>query len=180
VNPNGGAPSAAVITLSVVSPTAAGNWIVWGGANPMPTASALNWSAGQVLANTTVVTGGGRSGSGPGGAVEDFAVTYNGPSGSAHLVADVVGYLVENQATALNCFETAVASASIPISAEQAIVAPACPTGYTLMQGNCDTSDTENFIAAEGISGGQWSCRYVSYVGGIIYASSICCRVPGL
>jgi hypothetical protein len=81
VNPNGGAPSAAVITVSVVSPAAAGNWVLWGGANPMPTASSLNWSAGQTLANTTVVGAGGRTGSGPGGAIQDFAVAYNGPSG---------------------------------------------------------------------------------------------------
>ena len=53
-----------------------------GGANPIPLASALNWTApGDLLANTTVIPGGGRSGSGPGGAVKDFAVKYNGPSG---------------------------------------------------------------------------------------------------
>src|SRR5262245_15500446 len=35
VNPNGGTLSAAVISISVVTPTARGNWIVWGGANPI-------------------------------------------------------------------------------------------------------------------------------------------------
>ena len=129
ITPNGGAPSAAVITVTVVSPTAAGNWIVWGGANPIPTASALNWNAGQVLANTTVVPAGGRSGTGPGGAIKDFAVTYNGPTGSAHFVADVVGYLVENQATALDCLETATASATVAANAQGTVAAAACPAG---------------------------------------------------
>src|SRR5437773_4938685 len=92
INPNGGAPSAAVVTVTVVSPSAAGNWIIWGGANPIPTISALNWNAGDIDANTTIIPGGGRSSSGPGGPVKDFAVAYNGPSGSAHFVADVVGY----------------------------------------------------------------------------------------
>src|SRR5262245_56337155 len=45
VNPNGGAPSAAMATVTVVNATAAGNFIIWGGANPIPTASALNWTA---------------------------------------------------------------------------------------------------------------------------------------
>src|SRR5947207_8139140 len=107
VLPNGGvySPSAAVVTITVVSPTAAGNWIAWGGANPIPTASALNWSAaGQVLANTTVIPEGGRSGSGSGGPIGDFAVRYNGATGSAHFVADVVGYLVASRASALDCY----------------------------------------------------------------------------
>src|SRR5689334_19242792 len=54
--PNGGvnSPSAAVVTVTVVSPSAAGNWVLWGGASPTPTASALNWAGpGQILANTT-------------------------------------------------------------------------------------------------------------------------------
>jgi len=93
VNPNGGAPSAAMMTVTVVSPSDAGNWVIWGGANPVPTASALNWSGpGQILANTTVAPGGGRAGTGPGGAILDFAVKYNGPIGNAHFIADVVGW----------------------------------------------------------------------------------------
>ena len=178
LNPNGGAPSAAVITVTVVSPTAAGNWILWGGANPIPTVSALNWAAGQALANTTVVVAGGRSGAGPGGAIEDFAVAYNGPSGSAHLVVDVVGYLVENQATALDCFETAVVSASMPVNTLQAVSANACPTGWGLVEGNCDLTGGPLFSAAS-LQGSQWTCHF-SYGGGTISASSICCRIPGL
>ena len=64
-------PSAAVVTLTVVGPSGAGNWIAWGGANPKPTTSALNWNAGDIAANTTFVPAGGRSGTGPGGVVRD-------------------------------------------------------------------------------------------------------------
>ena len=177
LNPIGGPPSAAVITVTVVSPTAAGNWILWGGANPIPTVSALNWSAGETLANTTVVLGGGRSGTGPGGPIADFAVAYNGPSGSADFVADVVGYLVENKATALDCFETPVVSATKAFNTLQSVVANACPTGYALVQGNCDAAPAMAF-GGETLASGQWTCNFFGY-GGTIYASSICCRIPG-
>src|SRR5262249_14722646 len=100
-------PSAAMATVTVVNATAAGNWLIWGGAGAPPTSSALNWAVGQVLANTTVLPAGNRTGTGPGGTVLDFAVKYNGPSGQADVVVDIVGYFVENQATALDCVNTA-------------------------------------------------------------------------
>ncbi len=95
VNPNGVAPSAAVVTITVVGPTAAGNFVLWEGASPRPTVSVLNWNkAGDIAANTTVVPAGGRTGTGPGGAIQDFAVSYNGPTGQGQVVIDVVGYFV--------------------------------------------------------------------------------------
>ncbi len=66
VSPNGGTPTAAMVSVSVVSPTAAGNWIVWGGASPPPGVAALLWSAGQNLTATTVVPWGGGPAPDPG------------------------------------------------------------------------------------------------------------------
>lgn len=186
VLPAGGVygPSAAVITVTVVSPTAAGNWIIWGGANPIPTVSALNWTGpGQILANTTAVPFGGRNGTGPGGGILDFAVSYNGPSGSAQFVADVVGYFVITQATALDCFETAVASApASTLSAPSFVTSPSCPAGYSVVGGNCDTDNRFGSIlegAYRQASVSAWTCEYDSE-GPNIYATSICCRAPGL
>jgi hypothetical protein len=188
VNPNGGPPSAAVITVTVVSPTAATNFVLWGGPNAIPTASALNWSAGEVLANTTVIPAGGRSGTGPGGSIEDFAVAYNGPSGSAHFVADVVGYLVENRATALDCFETGLTSTSIASNSQGTAVTPACPAGYALTGGRCNGSyAVAVWPVAEYYVGtfpqAQWYCRFINLdtLSGAhgASASARCCRVPG-
>ena len=129
INPDGGAPSAAVATITVVSPTAAGNFNVWSGANPRPLASALNWrNAGDVVANTTAIPAAARTGTGPGGVLEDFAVYYNGPSGSANVVVDVVGYFVENQATPLDCVNTDFTSVTIPINSAASASSPACAT----------------------------------------------------
>ena len=185
--PNGGSPSAAAITVTVVGPTAPGNWILWGGASPIPNASALNWDTGQVVANTTVVPAGGRVGTGPGGAIKDFAVEYNGPSGSADFVADVVGYFVENQATALDCSETGTTSTAIAANTQNTVVASACPAGWTLTGGLCNSNyHVPVRLIAQYYVGSfpqaQWSCRFVN-IGSdtwTISASSRCCRAPGL
>jgi hypothetical protein len=185
--PNGGiySPSAAVVTITVVNPTAAGNWVVWGGANPTPTASALNWSAaGQALANTTVVPAGQRSGTGPGGPVGDFAVRYNGPTGSAHFVADVVGYFVMNEGTALDCFENAIQSAPIGGFGAASVTSLSCDAGWTILGGNCDSTDHLRVRVIGKYAfypQNQFTCIYRndSSVTDTIYASAICCSVPG-
>ena len=175
-------PSAAVVTLTVVAPSAAGNWIAWGGAAPKPTISALNWNAGDIAANTTIVPSGNRSGTGPGGGVLDFAVSYNGPSGQAHLVADVVGYMIQNTASQLDCLQTGESLG--PVGTR--VVAPACPAGYALTGGNCRADDpvflSYIWFASEYQVGAfpqaAWSCAYVGVQSKSV-ASSICCRVPG-
>ena len=185
--PNGGvySPSAAVVTITVVSPSAAGNWIVWGGENPIPTASALNWTGpGQILANTTVIPAGGRSGSGSGGPIGDFAVRYNGPTGSAQFVADVVGYFVMNEGTTLDCLENAVQSAPIGGFVAASVTSLSCDAGWTILGGNCD-SGNNTYVRVIGkyafYPQSQFTCIYRndSLSASTIYASAICCRVPG-
>ena len=202
--PNGGtfAPSAAVVTITVVSPSAAGNWIVWGGADPVPTVSALNWTGpGQILANTTVIPEGGRNGTGSGGAIGDFAVRYNGPSGSAQFVADVVGYLVENKATPLDCQATPAAINDVrncingcPDPQQRAVTSDACPSGWTLTSGACVGSYTASNASAHiaqtamyyvgAFPNAKWHCEQAAIGGDNINnlqstASAVCCRVPG-
>jgi hypothetical protein len=202
--PNGGtyAPSAAVVTITVVSPSAAGNWIVWGGADPVPTVSALNWTGpGEILANTTVIPEGGRSGTGSGGPIGDFAVRYNGPSGSAQFVADVVGYLVENKATALDCQATPPVIDDVrncingcPDPQQRAVTSDACPSGWTLTSGDCAGSYTASTPNAHVVQtamyyvgafpNAKWHCEQAAIGGNNINnlqssASAICCRVPG-
>ena len=131
-----GRTSAAVATVTAVGPTAAGNLLVWGGAGSPPTSSALNFSAGQTLANTTVIPAGGRSG----GAL-DFTVRYNGPSGQADIVVDVVGYFVQSGATALQCNlpdGQRHGHVQIPRTGTNFQLSfPSCTTGYTATGYGC-------------------------------------------
>ena len=100
------APAAAMANITAVNTTAAGNFIAWGGgAGSIPNTSVLNWDhAGEIIANTTVIPWGGRTGGNL-----DFTVRYNGPSGFSDVVVDIMGYFIENAATALDC-TTATAS----------------------------------------------------------------------
>jgi hypothetical protein len=184
----GGVPSAAVATVTVVNATAAGNFIVWGGlplapGSPYPVTSALNWSgAGQVLANTTVIPYGGRTG----GAL-DFTVRYNGPTGQADVVVDVIGYFLRNDATPLDCMPVESAgSFIIPNNTSFVIQTPVCPTGYGQTGSACKYNGTA--IAGLALVGNYYAnypaCLWRNQTGGnvsgtVFYAVSYCCRVPG-
>ena len=187
VNPNGGAPSAAMATVTVVGPTAAGNFVGWGGAAPIPTTSILNWNnPGDIAANTTVLPGGGRSGTGPGGAIQDFAIAYNGPTGQGQVIVDVVGYFVENKSTALDCVTvTQPGVGTIANGAFQQLFPPACTAGYTLSGFNCGSNIAlPNNLNFEQDST-QFGCVYHNFTGAtfdatLLFSASRCCRVPGL
>ena len=79
-----GVPSdatAVVMNVTVAAPTVGGYLTVWPAGGPMPGSSNLNFSAGEVTANLVVV---------PLGA--DGRVSVYNAFGSAHVIADVVGY----------------------------------------------------------------------------------------
>ncbi len=171
----GAPPSAAVASITVVNPTQPGNFIAWGGAGGVPGSSALNWSqAGQVLASTTILPAGGRTG----GAL-DFTIRYNGPSGSADVVVDVVGYMVENEATPLECVDTALSSMALAANQVSNVPPPACPTGYTLTSMTCGVVG-EGWVNAIVLNGTPqcWGHAPAGQTD-TVSAGSHCCRVPG-
>lgn len=186
--------TAVAMTVTVVSPTAAGNFIIWGGASPIPTASALNWTGpGEILANTTVVPGGGRSGSGPGGGLLDFAVNYNGPTGSAQLVADVVGYYVSNTAQVLDCITVqldGVGTANVPNNTEVDFsTGAACAAGYDGASISCQYSGSSPAGLALTQVGPPppsafFACIWRNQSGLTLdksrfFTTTSCCRLPG-
>jgi hypothetical protein len=83
---HGGVPAGAtavVLNLTVVSPTQGGYITAWAdGSGSRPTASTLNFSAGEIVADLAVV---------PIGTDGDIDL-YNGSGGTSQLVADVAGY----------------------------------------------------------------------------------------
>lgn len=180
------APAAVMATVTVVNATAAGNWLIWGGVgNPAgSTASSLNWSAGQVVANTTVIPWGGRSGTGAGGAVRDFAVKYNGPSGQADVVVDAVGYFIENKDTELDCVYLVGSGAGTIPNANYVIVAtPSCSVGYTKTGTGCYHQSTAiplHVTSPSFFSRCTWLNDSGSSLNAALYHSeTVCCRVPG-
>ena len=165
-------------TVTVVNATAPGNFLVWGGAPPFPQSSTLNFTAGQTLANTTVIPWGGRT-SPPD--VQDFSVRYNGPSGQADVIVDVVGFFVPNSATPLDCVDTPSNVVNLPAAAGYVIsvFAGGCPTGYTFIASQC-----ENLVSTSSVYVAETStygCSFINNSGATaaVGVSNRCCRVPG-
>jgi hypothetical protein len=179
---NDGAPSAAVATVTAVSPTAAGNFIVWGGQGTPPTSSVINFAAGQTLANTTVIPWGGRT-----GPTLDFMVRYNGPSGQADVVVDVVGYFIENHATALQCVHlqtTGTGTGNIPAGGIFSVNSPTCTAGYTKTGSGCSYNVFPPLTMVESSPGTFNDCYWRNDTGSAqsgtnLNAEVVCCRVPG-
>jgi len=165
-----GYPSAAMATVTVVNPTAAGNLVVWGGQGTFPQSSALNFAIGQTLANTTVIPWGQRIGAG----VQDFTIRYNGPSGQANVVVDLVGFFVQNSATPLDCVTL---TSSFGCSAASCInFNQSCPSGYTQTATYCEGHPN---LTLEVV--GEGYCEFSKAVPQLINynVKTRCCRVPG-
>ncbi len=82
----GGVPltgvSATALNVTITNPTASGYLTVWPKGSGQPTASNLNWDAGQTVPNFTVVK------VGPDGKVS----VYNGSDGTVNVIFDVAGW----------------------------------------------------------------------------------------
>ena len=96
------APSAAVATITVTGQGGPGNLIAWGGENPVASASTMSYPASGDTSSLATIPWGGRTGTGAGGGVLDFAVKVNAAS-ATHVVVDIVGYYTQPAATALQC-----------------------------------------------------------------------------
>ncbi|NMM25399.1 MAG: hypothetical protein HHJ11_18335 [Phycicoccus sp.] len=85
VTGRGGVPasgvSAVVLNVTVTAPTAPGFVTVYGDGSVLPTASSLNFVAGQTIPNMVLVK------LGPGG-----TVTFYNAAGTVNVIADLVGY----------------------------------------------------------------------------------------
>ncbi len=176
---SGIAPVTAVVTVTVVDLSTPGSLIAWDGTPALTVGSALAWNPGDRLANTTVVAldraGAQFPNSGP--YKRDFGV-YNNSSTPINVVADVVGYFIVSEATALEC--TSVAGTMTPIGpgATTFISGPSCPTGYTAIAALPDTAGQFGLYAGTIYSSG---CRLNNTTGGTLSGtcSTRCCRLPG-
>lgn len=98
-------------------------------------------------------------------------------SHQTHLAADIVGYLINPQATAMQCVETANTTLDIAAGGTGNAVAPACPTGYTQTATNCEGTSWD--IPFVFFQSGTCSAKNNGTSSASIRASSTCCRVPG-
>ena len=160
-------PSALMINVTVVSPTAPGYLTVFPFGTTQPLASNLNYGIGTVAGNEIAAK------MTIGSATDEFSVFA---FGSTNIVVDVVGYFMAPQATAVDCttvssLPVAVPNTGVAVEAD----APSCPTNYTLVSTGCTMASTVGVIntVASGV------CFGLSSVSDQLTAQGVCCRVPG-
>jgi hypothetical protein len=183
-----GVASAVAVTITATQTAGPGFFTAWSFCGIQPVASTVNYSAGDTIANTTIVP------DCPGGG-SDISV-FAGTS-TAHLVIDLVGYFSAPVATALdnNVLQTItnVAAGAGSFS----IFSPACPAGWRLTGGgslvNSFTGvpligarpavfgNTSSAVALGVNNANSWLCQGNNIGQGAVDVEcfSVCARVPG-
>jgi len=166
-------PTALALTITAVVPDQTGNLVAYADGGAVPLASALNFLAGQIIANTTVVPSSSISGL-------NFDIDNNS-DGSTHIVIDAVGYFYAPQAPdCVNATATATPAASASFTATAV-----CVSGYRITMGGCATTATAagtNWQTATfNASNDGWVCAGLNNTGtsATVTSQAYCCRKPG-
>lgn len=160
--------TAVAVNLTAVLPTGPGYATVFPFGTTQPLAASVNYTTGAVVNNTVIAQIPNPLAS------FDFTI-YT--AAQSHYVADIVGYLAPNFATALQCQETANTDVIVAAGGTANAVAPACAVGYTQTSTNCESSTWQMpFVFFQS---GTCSAQNNSTGTATLRASRTCCRVPG-
>jgi hypothetical protein len=174
----GSAPSfaAAAINFTVVTPSAGGYITAFPFLATQPTAATVNYTAGDIRGNFAIVKL-DQGASANELSVYSFAQT--------HLVADIVGYFIEPQVTALECVEKLSSGTTIAAGSFGTQSTASCDAGYTIAGGGCSMSNFDGrVVTTRTIVSGSSQTHFCAFrnegggtVDGLAYAR--CCRTPG-
>lgn len=167
---NCGIPSfvnALAISVSVVTTGSGGFFKIFENGQAFSTGSTVQYEPGVSASNDVIVK------SCIACAVE-LSVYSNT---NVHYVIDVLGYFMPNEATALQCTDTATTNLTIAAGAVGNATAPACAAGYTQTSTNCESSTWQMPFVF--FKAGTCSAQNNSAGSATLRASRTCCRVPG-
>jgi hypothetical protein len=165
-------PEALALTITAVQSTQVGNLVAYPAGGAVPLASALNFLAGQIIANTTVVP------IAP-GAGDNFSI-FNNSDGVTPVVVDVVGYFWEYASE--DCTKATQHSS---VGAGGTIDVPAtCTAGSVLVGGGCstDTAGASNWLMRGATAAGDgYHCTMLNGSAGPVSVTTdaLCCRRAG-
>ncbi len=168
-----GSFAAAALNITVVSPSTAGYITAFPYLASQPTAATLNYAAGDIRNGPAIVR------------LDQSAATYEFSVYSfaqTHLVADVVGYFREPEATALECLNTAEVQA-VSIAGTINVAANSCPAGYAAISGGCKSTNpsTPVYVMGSYTDNSRHYCQfYLPSAGRPVSAYTRCCRTPGI
>ncbi len=163
-----GSFAAAALNITVVTPNTAGYITAFPYLSSQPTAATLNYVAGDIRNGLAIVRLDQSA------ATNEFSV-YS--FAQTHLVADIVGYFREPEATALECIT--VSASTIVSAGIRTSFSPSCPVGYTIVSGGCFPAATAfNFWGSQTTNANHQCLTQASNALEVI-ASARCCRLPG-
>ncbi|GAB3381689.1 hypothetical protein GCM10027432_09520 [Lysobacter fragariae] len=163
-----GSFAAAAINFTVVSPTNNGYITAYPYNTTRPLAATMAYKTGALYSSMAIVRLDQSM------AASEISLYANS---ATHVVADIVGYFINPQATALDCVTSPQTVESVAAGGQANVVAGACPAGYTETGTQCQSGSwTMPFVySSEGI------CSAQNNGGGAaeLRASRKCCRLPG-
>lgn len=172
-----GAFAAAAISFTAVLPSGPGYLTAYPVGAARPLAATLDFNANEF---GTVQTPVRLSQSSP---ANEFALYAHN---ATHVVADIVGYYIAPQATALQCTSTFVTQ-NVAANSPFNFNIPACPVSYAVTGAGCRTPGFDeanwavNGIYTNGSGALAANCSGLNQTAGIITVEGTaqCCRVPG-
>lgn len=169
-------PALSVVLTAVPTDPGQGNLRAYPTGGTIPTASALNYQGGVVVASGVIA----QSGSG----TSDELTVRNQGAGTTHVVVDVTGYYAAPTATPLECTNVQSATVTCPNNVWTPVDAT-CPAGYTVTGGGYDTPEgslgyPNVWLTSVPLTTG-WRIWVDNQAGGDrrMFSYARCCRVPG-
>jgi hypothetical protein len=166
-----GSFAAAALNITVVTPNMAGYITAFPYLASQPTAATINYVAGDIRNGLAIVRLDQTS------AAYEFSV-YS--FAQTHLVADIVGYFREPEATALDCYNSSTNQITI-VDANTEVSAPACIAGYSPIAGGCVNTSGYVRLLSSYTDNNKHACRFLneSTLSRTVGAYTRCCRSSG-
>lgn len=164
-----GSFAAAALNITVVAPNAAGYITAFPYLASQPTAATLNYVAGDIRNGLAIVR------------LDQSAAPYEFSVYSfaqTHLVADIVGYFREPEATALECL-TLSATTTIPGGVGSDAFSPSCPVSYMPVGGGCFPAWNSFTLLGTQTTETRHHCLAYAASARDVIATVRCCRMPG-
>jgi hypothetical protein len=173
-----GSFAAAAINFTVVFPAGGGFLTAYPLLESRPLSSTMDYDGGGLRSTLAIVK------LDQGASANEINVYAHS---TTHLVADIVGYFINPQATPLECIEMVSAGGNITAGSFGTQSTPTCTAGYTITGGGCSMSTFDGrVVTSRSIvnTGGTSQTHFCAFrnegantIEGVAY--SRCCRTPG-
>lgn len=165
-----GSFAAAALNITVVNPNVAGYITAFPYLASQPTAATINYVAGDIRNGLAIVRLDQTS------AAYEFSV-YS--FAQTHLVADIVGYFREPEATRLDCLTVSQTTTFAATGYGEHAFSPHCPSNYVAVGGGCFPTTRSFTLLGSQTTDTRHQCAVYHPVAYDVLVTARCCRLPG-